>query len=241
MKDHVRANFDASADAYAAYEARTGRFGALATRLLEELSARAGRPLGTVLDAGAGSGAGTRVLGERASVLALDASGEMLRGNPADRRLQGDFDRLPLVDGCVDAVAFTASLFLTPEPGAAAAEARRVLAPGGAVGAAAPLGWTDPDGRDVFEPLDRTPRSPAGADAVEAALRAAFDGVAAGEWAFETTAADLRRFHAVPAMAARLYPRLEPGERAEQTRRLLADVAGPLRQRWRWVVGVRPE
>ncbi|MDR9430681.1 MAG: cyclopropane-fatty-acyl-phospholipid synthase, partial [Natronomonas sp.] len=135
------------------------------------------------------------------------------------------------------AVAFTASLFLTPEPDRAAREARRVLRSGGVVGAVAPIGWTATDGSDVFEPLDRQSRSPTGAEAVGDALRLSFS-VEHGRWTFETTAENLRALHAIPAMAARLYPRLSPKERIERAQTLLADVDGPLEQHWRWFVGV---
>ncbi|WP_255151952.1 class I SAM-dependent methyltransferase [Halorarius halobius] len=231
MKRAVKENFDASADAYAAYEARTGRFAALAERL-----AAAMEPRGRVLDAGAGTGAATDALAARADELvALDASPAMLRANPAPARVAGDIDRLPLCDDSVDAVAFTASLFLVPDPAAAVREARRVLRPGGVVGAVAPDGWTA-DGEGVFAALDRESRSPAPTEAVVDAVDAAFE-TASGTWTFDTDADDLRAFHAIPAMAARLYPKLPPDERTERAREALAAVDGGLEQHWRWVVG----
>ncbi|WP_181692328.1 class I SAM-dependent methyltransferase [Natronomonas sp. LN261] len=239
MKDAIRDNFDESPNAYDEYERRTGRFEALADRLYDELDRRTSR-IGALLDAGAGSGVSTAVFDERgAAPIAFDLSGRMLRECPGTiaPRVQGDFDELPFVGEAFDAVVFTASLFLTPDPARAAREARRVLRPGGGVGAVAPLGWTTLDGDDVFAPLARDSRSPTGADDVADALDANF-GVESGEWAFRTTAEDLRAFHAVPAMAARLYPRLDPDERLGRARELLSDVEGPLEQRWRWFVGV---
>lgn len=239
MKEHVRENFDTSPAAYGRYESRTGRFADLAERLEAAMGERQDGTLERLLDAGAGSGASTRVFDrEGRETVALDISGEMLRENGAINRIQADFDRLPFADRSFDGVAFTASLFLTPDPDTAAEEAHRVVRPGGTVGAVAPLGWTTADGADVFEQVGRESRSPTTADEVEAALREPFD-VVTGTWTFETTASNLRLFHAVPAMAARLYPRLDHEERVDRATELLEDVDGPLRQRWRWIVGTR--
>jgi len=123
MKEVVRTNFDASVSAYEAYERRTGRFRALARLLDAEMRARHGSPIGRVLDAGAGTGASTRELGaENGHVLALDASREMLRACDTGDPIQSDIDRLPLAGNSVDGVAFTASLFLVPDPAVAARE-----------------------------------------------------------------------------------------------------------------------
>lgn len=240
MKDIIRTNFDESPDAYDEYERQTGRFAALTDRLYESMSTRieGTDPPETVLDAGAGTGISSRRLASNgATPIALDISRAMLEVNPIADRIQGDFDRLPLETDSVDAVAFTASLFLSPDPARATREARRVLRPGGSVGAVAPLGWMTADGEDVFASLARNSRSPTSAEALEAALRKSFE-VESGVWTFETTADALRTFHRVPAMAARLYPRLDSEERIERAGRLLSEVDGPLEQRWRWFVGV---
>jgi cyclopropane-fatty-acyl-phospholipid synthase len=63
--------------------------------------------------------------------------------------------------------------------------------------------------------------------------------VETGEWPVRTYAADCRAFHAVPAMAARLFPRTPPEQRPERVRDLLAGLSGPVTARWRWAVGVR--
>ncbi|WP_255197916.1 methyltransferase domain-containing protein [Halorarius litoreus] len=231
MKRAIRANFDESASAYDAYEARTGRFAALAERLAAEME-----PRGRVLDAGAGTGASAAAFATSADALvALDASLGMLRENPTERRVVGDFDRLPFRDATFDAVAFTASLFLVPEPAAAVAEAKRILRPGGVVGAVALDGWTV-HGGDALAGLDRESRSPASTDEVVAALDSAFE-TTTGTWSFDSSGDDLRAFHAIPALAARLYPELPTDERVVRATETLADVEGPLEQHWRWVVG----
>jgi len=238
MKDIVRANFDASVSAYDAYERRTGRFTALARLLHAEMAARVDGDLETVLDAGAGTGISTRAFGDHASeTVALDISREMLGEIDAFPCVEGDFDHLPFAEKSFDGVAFTASLFLVPDPTVAVREAARVLRPSGVVGAVAPLGWVTEDGTDAFAGLDRDSRSPTGADEVQAALEAAFT-VTTGTWRFATTPADLRLFHAIPAMAARLYPKHDVDERVAKTQALLESLAGTFEQQWRWIVGV---
>lgn len=238
MKDVIRTNFNDSVSAYVTYERRTGRFTALSRLLATEMEGRTDDPFAFVLDAGAGTGVSTRVFADRAQrTVALDISREMLRELESAPRVEADFDHLPFVDTSFDGVAFTASLFLVPEPAVAAREAARVLRPGGVVGAVAPLGWVDADGEDVFAALERESRSPTRTDEVESALADAFD-VTTGTWRFATTAADVRRFHAIPAMAARLYPNLATEERVAKARDLLDGLEGTVEQRWRWIVGV---
>jgi cyclopropane-fatty-acyl-phospholipid synthase len=94
------------------------------------------------------------------------------------------------------------------------------------------------DGTDEFADLDRASRSPADAGAVQTALESEF-GIETGIWWFATTVEDVRRFHSIPAMAARLYPRLSTEERIEKARDLLAGLDGTVEQRWRWVVGTK--
>ncbi|MFC7059367.1 class I SAM-dependent methyltransferase [Halovenus salina] len=161
MKRTIRANFDESAGTYAAYEAETDHFSTLAERLATELATQYDGTITRLLDAGAGTGASSSPLAARSErVIPLDVSRQMLRQNSFPCRVQGDFDTLPFQTGSFDAVAFTASLFLTPSPEAALEEARRVLSEEGVVGAVAPEGWYI-DGTSVFEQVDRDSRSPA--------------------------------------------------------------------------------
>lgn len=237
MKDAIRQNFDSSVVSYADYEAQTGQFEALAGRLATVLEDRLETPTARLLDAGAGTGASTRRLAPLAQdVLALDLSRGMLAENDAPHRLQADFDALPLGDSTLDAVVFTASLFLSPDPDRAVTEADRVLRPGGVVAAVAPRGWYTRDGRDVFETLPRQSRSPSGADDVRRALEAQFD-LETGVWSDRISADRLRLFHSIPAVAARLYPQLPPEQRVREAQALLSDVEGPLEQRWEWLIG----
>lgn len=237
MKDAVRQNFDVSVAAYGQYERLTGRFATLSRLLAAEMTALSDREFSLVLDAGAGTGVSTRVLQEYADrLVALDISREMLAQNGAGDRVQGDFDALPFAADDFDGVAFTASLFLVPDPGVAVAEAHRVLHPDGVVGAVAPVGWFRQDGSDVFASLGRESRSPTATEEVIAAVEADFE-TRTGTWRFPTTADDVRRFHEIPAMAARLYPRADPEERVRKAAALFGTLEGTFEQRWRWVVG----
>lgn len=234
VKRAVRENFDRSVDAYAAYEAETGRFARLARRLRRAIADRTER-FDAILDAGAGTGASTAVFAERGAVVALDASRAMLAANAGARRVRGDIESLPFADDWFDVVAFTASLFMVPDPDRAVREARRVLRDGGVVGATVPVGWFSA-GTDVFAPLARQSRSPQSPTAVQHALETAF-AVEAGTWTFDTSPTAVRAFHAMPAGGARLYPTLPPADRRSKALALLDDLEGPIEQRWRWFVG----
>ena len=108
---------------------------------LERLRAEACAGLaGTVVEIGFGSGrnaphyppAVTRVLAVEPSDVALRLGRDRVarRGVPVQRAGR-DATRLPLPDGSVDAALSTWTLCTVPDPAAALAELRRVLAPGG--------------------------------------------------------------------------------------------------------------
>lgn len=93
-----------------------------------------------VLDAGAGTGHGSRELQRvypKALVIALDSSNQMLRAAGKQRswlrpfaRVQADAGLMPLGDGCVDLLVSNL-LLQWCDPDAVFAEFRRVLAPNG--------------------------------------------------------------------------------------------------------------
>jgi SAM-dependent methyltransferase len=110
-----------------------GRLAAAAADLLD-LGVVAAEHL--VLDAGTGTGAFARALGERgARVVAVDASPAMLSFRRAGRppALAGDLCALPLRDGCVDAAVAAFVLSHLPDPVLALGELARVVRPGGPV------------------------------------------------------------------------------------------------------------
>jgi SAM-dependent methyltransferase len=93
-------------------------------------------PTGDALDAGCGTGRHTAELmrlGHR--VIGVDASPEMLavarRRLPGADLRAGEITRLPVADGSVDLVVCALALVHIPDLGAALAEFRRVLRPGG--------------------------------------------------------------------------------------------------------------
>jgi len=99
------------------------------------------RPLGTLLDIGTGTGRMLELFAPRAkSAIGIDRSSEMLRlarvkleqaGISGASLRQGDMYALPLGDRSVDSIILHQVLHYAQQPGAAIAEAARVLAPGG--------------------------------------------------------------------------------------------------------------
>ena len=98
-------------------------------------------PIGQLIDIGTGTGRMLELFAGRAEqALGIDRSSEMLRlarAKLAERGLtnaelrQADLYALPLGDGAADAAILHHVLHFAQQPGAAIAEAARVLAPGG--------------------------------------------------------------------------------------------------------------
>ncbi|HET9336089.1 MAG TPA: metalloregulator ArsR/SmtB family transcription factor [Sphingomicrobium sp.] len=99
------------------------------------------RPLGALLDIGTGTGRMLELFAPRAdSAIGIDRSSEMLRLarvkleeagiNGASLR-QGDMNALPLSNESADSIILHQVLHYAQQPGAAIAEAARVLSPGG--------------------------------------------------------------------------------------------------------------
>ena len=104
-------------------------------------AALADRPIGAMIDIGTGTGRMLELFANRAeSAIGIDRSSEMLRlarvkldaAGVADASLrQGDMYALPLAVECADSVILHQVLHFAQQPGAAIAEAARVLASGG--------------------------------------------------------------------------------------------------------------
>lgn len=126
-------SFDRAAAQYAA--ARPGYPDAL----LDAVEDLAGRPLrgARTLDVGAGTGISTRRLHDRgARVVAVEPgpgmAAELRRGLPDVPLVRGDGNRLPFASASADLITYAQSWHWT-DPARSAAEARRVLRPGGAL------------------------------------------------------------------------------------------------------------
>ena len=99
------------------------------------------RPLGALLDIGTGTGRMLELFAPRArSAIGIDRSSEMLRlarvkleeaGISGASLRQGDMYALPLADSSSDSIILHQVLHYAQQPGAAIAEAARVLAPDG--------------------------------------------------------------------------------------------------------------
>ncbi|NNM75896.1 metalloregulator ArsR/SmtB family transcription factor [Sphingomonas sp. ID1715] len=99
-----------------------------------------GAPVGRLVDLGTGTGRMLEVFGGAATrALGVDRSPEMLRlaraklseAVPAAELRQGDLTALPLADAIADTVILHQVLHFVPQPGAALAEAGRLVADGG--------------------------------------------------------------------------------------------------------------
>jgi ArsR family transcriptional regulator len=99
-----------------------------------------GRPVGRLVDLGTGTGRMLEVFGGHAArAVGVDRSPEMLRlaraklaeAVPAAELRQGDLTALPLPDAAADTVILHQVLHFVPQPGAALAEAARLVADGG--------------------------------------------------------------------------------------------------------------
>lgn len=99
------------------------------------------RPIGALLDIGTGTGRMLELFAPRSdSAIGIDRSSEMLRlarvkldeaGVSGASLRQGDMQALPLADSSADSIILHQVLHFAQQPGAAIAEAARVLAPGG--------------------------------------------------------------------------------------------------------------
>ena len=139
----VRQGYDGAAAAWAGGAELV--YGPLADALLARAPDLTGR---LVLGVGAGTGAvSRRLVAGGARAIALDASWSMLAHDAAHRPpgVVGDVNRLPFADDVLDGAAAAFVLNHLADPVSALAELRRVVRPGGFVGAS------------VFSSADRPP------------------------------------------------------------------------------------
>ena len=142
----VRADRASSAAGW--FEANAGQWDAIRSMHVAEEQVEAAiadvlgdAPMGTLIDIGTGTGRMLELFGGKAKqALGIDRSSEMLRlarAKLSERGLanaelrQADLYALPLGDGEADAAIIHHVLHFAQQPGAAIAEAARVLGPGG--------------------------------------------------------------------------------------------------------------
>lgn len=143
--DAVRAERAAAAERY--FAAHADDWDAIRSLYIPEQQVEAAmadmlgeRPVGRLADLGTGTGRMLELFGRTAQrAVGVDRSPEMLRlaraklaeAVPAAELRQGDLTALPLGDGAADTVILHQVLHFVPQPGAALAEAARLVAGGG--------------------------------------------------------------------------------------------------------------
>ncbi|KYK30440.1 MAG: hypothetical protein AYK23_01115 [Candidatus Proteinoplasmatales archaeon SG8-5] len=256
VKGIVRSNFDESPLSYDDFEGKFNLF----QNLTEQLAADCGIQRGmTVVDVGCGTGASTRVLadivGYEGTVIGLDFSEDMLRA-AADNL--GDLTNISLIlcdaerlgekiRTDVDAVMYTASIFLIPDSAGSLAGAHDILKEGGIVGMNYLIGMFDNEsGTNQFfqakeEGLDFAPygRKIMDTDSIPTTLKeTGFKHINSGITPILMDLAQVRDFYAIPAQSAGLYPKAPYKERLELLDALIGHIRekGPtsLVQRWGW-------
>lgn len=140
----VRADRAASAAAW--FEGHAGEWDAIRSLHVAESEVEAAMaavlgdgPVGTLIDIGTGTGRMLELFaGQAETALGIDKSSEMLRlarakleGRANTELRQADLYALPLADGAADVAILHHVLHFAQQPGAAIAEAARVLGPGG--------------------------------------------------------------------------------------------------------------
>jgi len=259
IKSAIRANFDASPDAYDGFEEAAGLFSFLTAELAKEAGVKAGQK---VLDVGCGTGLSTMVLlelvGETGKVTGVDLSPGML--GLARRRcaefgnvdfIEGDAERLlELVGGRkYDAVLYNACVFLLPDAAASLKGAYAVLVPGGNV-AMDFIGGAYVDGRELFTELFPkwcgaefpAPRFPTDTARLGTLLaEAGFMDLRSGTVEKPMPLDHLERFYGVPAQSASLYPKLAQTERKQAVERMFRQSRDhgvrTAVMRWKWLSG----
>jgi len=263
IKKAIRANFDASPDAYDAFEEAAGLFSFLTAELANEAGLKVGK---WVLDVGCGTGLSTMVLlrlvGETGNVTGVDLSPGML--GLARRRcaglgnvdfIEGDAERLgELVGGrSYDAVLYNACVFLLPDTAASLKGAFAVLAPGGTV-AMDFIGGAHVGGQELFTELFPkwcgagfpAPRFPADTARLGTLLsETGFKDIRSGTIEKPMTLDHLERFYGVPAQSASLYPRLAQTERKQAVERMFQQArergVRAATMHWKWLTGKKWE
>ena len=221
IKDAVKRNFEQSPDKYSIFENKYGFFSILNSNLVDRMKILSNA---RILDIGCGTGASARQILQTipdAIIWGLDNSPSMLdvarNNNPDSKRLkyiEGDAGNLTAcVSEKVDAIIYSASIFLIPDYQASLSQAKDLLEPGGALGLTFMVGVFDNNENalvraDQSAQTNLSQKKPVELDNLIAALKNLFSAVSVEIVDFLYDVEMLKEFFSIQAMSAGLYPTL---------------------------------
>ena len=142
-------DFDSDPERFAANQAATSQFSAIADVHQQVADRLAALGAGRVLDLGGGDGTLARLLIRHDTpTVVLDRAAYVRHAPPP--AIQADAARLPFIDGCCGAVAALWMLYYVPEPSVVLAEAARVLQTGGVFVTCTSSRYNDPEFAEVM-------------------------------------------------------------------------------------------
>lgn len=254
IKTAVRRNFEASPVQYDAFEARYGFFKRLTADLLRLLPAGGAE---TILDIGCGTGASTAQLHAacpQARIVGLDNSPAML----AQARLNhGSTARISFREGDaaaliarvtepVDAILYSASIFLIPDFRESLRQAHQLLSPSGRIGMTFMDGVYAETGENRFFQAEQelslglSLKKAVSLPDLETCLHSLFANLSLQERTYRLPKEQVQAFFSIPAMSAGIFPALDYESRLVKVAALFAHLPeAELNFRWVMLVGSR--
>jgi ubiquinone/menaquinone biosynthesis C-methylase UbiE len=253
IKEAVKRNFEQSSDNYAIFENKYRFFSILNASLLDRMGIP---PNARILDIGCGTGASSRQMLQTipdAIIWGLDNSPSML---DVARNIDPDSERLKFVEGdagdlpsCVnermDAIIYSASIFLIPDYQASLSQARDLLEPGGVLGLTFMVGVFDNDENalvraDQYAQTNLSQKKPVELDNLITFVKGLFSNVNVEVVDFATDAGMLKEFFSIQAMSAGLYPTLCYEDRLKMLETLFSHLrCDKLAFRWNLITAAR--
>jgi ubiquinone/menaquinone biosynthesis C-methylase UbiE len=253
IKDAVKRNFEQSSDKYSIFENKYRFFSILNSNLVDRMKIPSNA---RVLDIGCGTGASTRQICETISgstVWGLDNSPSML---DVAKNINPDSERLKFIEGDaadlssavkerMDAIIYSASIFLIPDYQASLSQARDLLEPGGALGLTFMVGVFDNDENalvraDQSAHTNLSQKKPVELDNLITFVKGLFSDVNAEIVDFTTDAGMLKEFFSIQAMSAGLYPTLSYEDRLKMLETLFSHLScDKLAFRWNLITAIR--
>jgi ubiquinone/menaquinone biosynthesis C-methylase UbiE len=254
IKNAVKRNFEQSPDQYSEFENKYGFFYSLNAVLLDRLKIHPGA---RVLDIGCGTGASSIQILETIPdciVWGLDNSPSMLDvariNNPNPQRLrfiEGDAgDLTSCVEELMDAIIYSASIFLIPDYETSLSQAWKLLQPGGELGLTYMVGVYEDGLENAFVCADRNAQTnvsmkkPVEFDGLAQFVRNLFGSSNVETLNFLYDHDFLKQFFSIPAMSAGLYPALDYQDRLKMLDKLFSHLpCDKLSFRWNFVTAVK--